>query len=100
MSSPAVTVHLPDNIYEYLSIRAAESKRTLPEELVRVVSLIIPEGQRLPPDLEDELARLPALDDDQLWDAAQGRVASEVDNRLEELADLRRERGRENEEGK
>src|SRR5439155_6431741 len=63
------------------------------EELVHVVSLVVPGEPRLPPQFEQELGRLPALNDEQLWNAARTVVVADVDERLEELADLRRERG-------
>lgn len=92
MSSPAVTVQFPDNIYESLQTRAAESQRTLQEELVHVVSLIVPGDDKIAADLERELASLTELNDQQLWDAANVRVASDIQERLEDLADFRQER--------
>ena len=54
MSTRTITVQFPDEVYEYLRTRAAESQRTLEEELVHVVSLVAPNDYRLPDDIQQE----------------------------------------------
>jgi hypothetical protein len=92
MTTPLVSVQFPDAVYEGLSARASKSQRTVQEELVRVVSLLIPGEPQIPAEFESQLAHLPSLTDDQLWDAAREQVASNVADRLDELSEQRRSR--------
>jgi hypothetical protein len=90
VASPPVIVQFPDEVYENLRTRAEESQRTLQEELVHVVSLVVPGEPQLPADFRQQLEQLPSLSDEQLWNAAHTRVAAEVEGRLDDLSDRRR----------
>lgn len=92
MASPPLTVQLPDLLYDNLRVRAEQSRRTVQEELVHVVSLIVPGVPVLPNELRAELDRLDSFTDDQLWTAARSRVAEADSERLADLNFDARER--------
>jgi hypothetical protein len=71
-------------MYDALSRRAADAHRSVADELVLAVQKDVT-GEQLSPELEAELAALPAAGDTALQAIAQSRL-SEVDrDRLEEL---------------
>jgi hypothetical protein len=92
MASPPLIVQLPDLLYDSLRARAEQSKRTVQEELVHLVSMVVPFQPALPADLQHELDQLGSLSDDRLWEAAKSRVADASIDRLDELSDERRNR--------
>ncbi|MGE0543123.1 MAG: hypothetical protein AB7R89_23425 [Dehalococcoidia bacterium] len=86
MAGRSVTVKLPDDLYERLQRRAVEAQRSIEVELVQLLTEVVPEDDdRLPPALEQELARMEAMDDAALWRAARPRFSARQSRRLESL---------------
>lgn len=86
MAGRSVTVELPDDLYARLERRAAEGRRSLGDEVVDLLARAVPrEDDRLPPELEQELARMETLDDAALWRAARPRFSARQSRRLESL---------------
>lgn len=86
MAGRSVTVQLPDDLYERLRRRAVESQRSLGDEVVQLLTEAVPDDvDRLPPELEQELARMETMDDAALWRAARPRFSARQSRRLESL---------------
>lgn len=93
MSALALTINLPEPIYERLARRASKTQRSLEAELVEAVATSFPdESDTLPIDMADAIAALHLLDDEALWRAARTCLAPEKAAELEELH-LRRQAG-------
>lgn len=93
MSSTSVVVDIPNSLYATLLDRAAQSKRTVQEEVLHVMKLVLPGEPVLPEPFRDELEQLSKLSDDDLWVAARTRVSDAVIDRLEDLSFKRGEQG-------
>jgi hypothetical protein len=85
MPAHAVTLHLPDSLYEYFQQQAEHARRTLEAELLRIVAAAAPVDEMLSPELEEAVERLSLLSDDELWQAARGVLSPEESARLESL---------------
>jgi len=85
MSARAVTLQLPEPLYDRIEHRAAEAHRTVEAELLDVVASAIPLSDELPPDLDDAVSHLSLLGDDELRQAAVSRMPEPLAARLEEL---------------
>jgi hypothetical protein len=77
-----ITVQLPDNLYQRMRRRARERNRSIEDEVVEVVEWVV---ATTPPSTADLLTQLPHLADDDLWRAAQLRVAPERAERMQAL---------------
>ncbi len=94
MITHAITVELPDPLYERIVRRATGAKRSIEDELATVVSEALSDASTgLPATLEEQLSQLQILADDDLWRAAELRVPAEEADRLEMLADKRATEG-------
>jgi len=80
-----VILELPDQLYQHLAGRAAQTRRTVAAELLSTLIDALPEAVVLPDDLAATLAALALLDDDELMRAAQSYLAVEAAAELEEL---------------
>ena len=88
MITHAITVELPDPLYERIVRRATGAQRSIEDELATVVSEALSDASTgLPATLEEQLSQLQILADDDLWRAAELRVPAEEAERLEMLAD-------------
>ncbi len=85
MPAHAVTLHLPDSLYDYFRHQAKRARRTLEAELLRIVETAAPAEEVLPPELEDAMARLESCSDEELWQSARSRLTAEESARLESL---------------
>jgi len=86
MAVQAVTVNLPESLYERLARRAIRTHRTVEAELVEAVSTSLPEEpDELPTDMAEAIAALHLLDDEELWRAAKTCLAPEKAADLEGL---------------
>src|SRR5215218_1811113 len=85
MAARAVTLHLPDLLFEKIERRAQEAHRTIEAELLEVVSTAVPAAEELSPDLDAEVSSLRFLDDAALWQAARTRLPIPDSERMEEL---------------
>jgi hypothetical protein len=86
MAVQAVTVNLPEPLYERLARRAQKTQRTVEAELVDAVTTSLPdEPDELPVDMADAIAALHLLGDEELWRAARQGLAPEKAADLEAL---------------
>ncbi|HRI67412.1 MAG TPA: hypothetical protein PK156_24380 [Polyangium sp.] len=86
MALQAVTVNLPDPLYQRLALRAGRAQRTVEAEIVEAVHSSCPDEQgELPTDLAESLAALNLLSDTDLWRAAKQHLEEEKSALIEEL---------------
>jgi hypothetical protein len=88
-----VTVAVPPTLFARLQRRAAQTHRSVEDELVLTLAETIGEEANLPADLEATVGILPTLGDDVLWAVARGRVPDDEAERLADLADKRQHSG-------
>jgi predicted transcriptional regulator len=94
MAVQAVTVNLPEPLYERLARRAQKTQRTVEAELVDAVATFLPdEPDELPVDMAEAIAALHLLGDEDLWRAAKQSLAPEKATDLEELHIKRQSEG-------
>jgi hypothetical protein len=74
MTARAVTLNLPQLVYERFQRRAEKTDRTIEAELLDVVAAAPVVNDDFPAKLEEELASLALLDDERLWLAARSRM--------------------------
>ncbi|MGH2585346.1 MAG: hypothetical protein ACRDJE_10580 [Dehalococcoidia bacterium] len=79
-------VELPEDLYTRLERRAAEAQHSVSDEIMHLLTEAMPaEGDRLPPGLEQELARMETLDDASLRKVARRWVSTRTSRRMESL---------------
>ena len=78
----SVTVQLPDNLYQQIRHRARQHNRSVEDVVVEVVEQAVTPHSSATADL---LAQLPHLSDEDLWRAAQLRVADDRSARMQAL---------------
>lgn len=94
MAVQAVTVNLPEPLYERLARRALRAQRSVEAELVDAVATSLPdESDELPADMADAIGALHLLGDDDLWRAARQRLAAEKSAELEAFHHKRQKSG-------
>ncbi len=85
MAQEALWVHLPATTLQRLRERAAQSHRTVEDEVREIVTAAV-DDDALPADLETELEALQAADDAALWQVAQtSRLSRETSDEIEQL---------------
>lgn len=67
VSTQTIVLHIPDDLYARVRLRAAQSQRSVEAEFVSVLAEAMPGDDELPLDLTEALAALKQLDDDDLW---------------------------------
>lgn len=85
MPAHAVTLKLPESLYDQLRRQAAEARRSLEAELLDVVSTAVFQKEELSADLSQILSGLQILDDEALWLAARLTLPDKVTERFAEL---------------
>jgi predicted transcriptional regulator len=85
MAVQAVTVSLPEALYERLARRAQRTRRTVEAELADAVATLPDEPDELPADMAEAIAALHLLGDEDLWRAARQTLAPEKAEAIEEL---------------
>jgi hypothetical protein len=85
MAVQAVTVSLPEPLYERLARRAQRTQRTVEAELADAVATLSDEPDELPADMAEAIAALHLLDDKDLWRAARQSLSREKAAEIEEL---------------
>jgi plasmid stability protein len=92
MAAQAVTVNLPEPLYQRLARRAIRMHRSVEAEIVEAVNTSLPEEPaELPADMAESVAALHLLGDDDLWRAARQRLDAEKAAEIESLH-LKRQR--------
>jgi hypothetical protein len=87
----AVTVSLPEPLYERLARRAQKTQRTVEAELADAVATLPDEPDELPTDMAEAIAALHLLGDEDLWRAARQCLSREKADDIEQLH-LKRQR--------
>jgi hypothetical protein len=85
MTAHAITLQLPESLYESFKRKADEARRTVEAEVLDAVAQAAPETDELPPDLVDSLAQLDAFEDEALWQLARSHISREESTELEDL---------------
>ncbi len=91
MTTQTVRLDVPELLYQKLRLRAAQSQRTVEDELLEVLATVVPVADDLPAELSAALTPLATLNDTELWRAAQTHLPANAATRLEELH-LKRQR--------
>jgi hypothetical protein len=85
MTVQAVTLSLPQTIYEQIRQAAAKAQRPLDEVLVEAVTAVAPVMDSASEQLRTGLAQMAYLNDAALWQAARATISPEQRERLEML---------------
>lgn len=93
MTVHAVTLHLPETLYERFRQRAEWSHRTLETELLDAVASAAPVEDELQPELAEAVEALDLLDDQELWHLARQTMSAEAVRELEALHGKQRDHG-------
>ncbi len=93
MDVQAVTVTLPEPLYERLARRAEKSQRSVEAELVDAVAVLPDEPDELPADMREAISALHLLGDADLWRAARQSLAPEKAAEIEWLHIKRQREG-------
>jgi plasmid stability protein len=99
MATQTLTLHLPDPLYARLQERARRFNRTLEAELLEVLNSAVPVEESLPDSLTEDVARLDAMDDAELWQVARSMLSKKEAARLEVLHLKRQKEGLSESEG-
>lgn len=92
MAHQTVTVAVPQPLYDHLKQRAAESQRSIEDEVVLTLAEAVADQEQVHGDLAATLASLATLDDAVLWQLARSRVAAEDAERLAALGNQQRDK--------
>jgi hypothetical protein len=91
MAETTITLTLPDALYKRAKDTARASSLTLEEVVATSVAVALPNLEdEMPLRVRESLAKLPLLDDEELQTVADSVMASEEQNRLEELVELQK----------
>jgi hypothetical protein len=71
MSRQAITVELPEEVYEHVKRAALGMKRPLERALASIVKAATPSLEKVPTQYRPELERMEALSDERLWKIAE-----------------------------
>jgi hypothetical protein len=85
MPAHAITLHLPDTLYERFRQRAEWSHRSLETELLEAVASAAPAEAELSPELIKAVEALERLADEELWHLARKTMSKEASQELEAL---------------
>ncbi len=87
MSHPALTLELPEDIYERIRRAAKGMNQPMEKALVNIVRAATPSLERVPAEYHAELEALEDLGDEELWKISRSRLAPAKQRRLERLLD-------------
>jgi len=85
MSQPALTLQLPDDVYERVRRTAKGMKQPVEEALVKIVQAATPSLEKVPRAYRAELEAMEDLGDKELAQIAAGRLAPAKERRLTQL---------------
>lgn len=74
MRQQAITVELPDDIYERVKRTARGMKQPVKQALVSIVKAAMPSLERVPPEYRPDLEAMESLSDGELWEIAESSV--------------------------
>jgi len=93
MSGQAVTVNIPEPLYQQIKERAERGNRTVEAEIVARLAAPVGPADELPSDVAEAIAPLSLLSDEELWLAARNRLAEEPARETEQLHHKRHREG-------
>lgn len=93
MAVRALTINVPEPLYERLARRANKANRTIEAELVDAAANLPEEADELPADMAEAVSALPVMTDEELWRAARHKLAPEKAADIEELHEKRQREG-------
>lgn len=93
MSVHAITLHLPETLYERFRQRAKWSHRSLETEVLDAVASAASEDGELSPELLQSLEALDQMADEELWRLARQAMPREASEELEALHFKQRDKG-------
>lgn len=93
MTAHAITLHLPETLYEYFRKRVEWTRRSLEDEVLDAVASGASLEEELSPELIGEVESLEALGDEQLWRLARQTMPREATSKLEALHFKQRDEG-------
>jgi plasmid stability protein len=85
MSSQVVMLKLPDDLYRQVEQRARQKQHSIEDELLSVVNNFL-RVEEIPEEIENAMAELSFLTDEELWQAAQTVLTQGENERMQELA--------------
>jgi uncharacterized protein YnzC (UPF0291/DUF896 family) len=85
MTVQAITLNLPQTVYEQIRRAAEKTQRPIDEVLVEAVTAVAPVADAAPEWLRANLAQMAYLNDAALWQAARATMLAEQRERLEAL---------------
>jgi hypothetical protein len=85
MSRQAVTVELPEEIYDKVKRAARATRRPVKQMLVRILKSAMPSLDEIPPEYRAELERMETFSDAELREAANARLSSTRQRQLNHL---------------
>ena len=74
MAQQAITVELPDEVYERVQRTARAMQQPLEQVLARIVTAAMPSLEKVPAAYHAELEALETLSDEDLWQVAQSQL--------------------------
>ena len=93
MTAHAITLHLPETLYERFRQRAEWSRRSLETELLEAVASAAPAEAELSPELIGAIEALEGRTDAELWRLAKTSMSKEASQELEALHLKQRDEG-------
>ena len=93
MTAHAITLHLPETLYERFRQRAEWSHRSLETELLEAVASSASAEAELSPELIKAVEALEGLADEDLWHLARKTMTREASQKLEALHLKQRDEG-------
>ncbi|MEW6206804.1 MAG: hypothetical protein AB1631_00450 [Acidobacteriota bacterium] len=85
MSRQAVTVELPEEIYDKVKRAARATKRPVRQMLVSILKSAMPSLDEFPPEYRAELEKMETFSDEELLETAKARLSSTQQRRLNYL---------------
>lgn len=92
MSGQAITLTVPDELYERLAQRATETDSSIADAALEAMAMALPTADDLPPEIADRLTLLDTLDDQRLWRVARSTLPQRAARRLRALSRLQEQR--------
>jgi hypothetical protein len=93
MTIQAITLNLPETVYEQIRRAAEKAQRPVNEVLVEAVTAVAPVIGIAPENLRTALAQMAYLNDAALWQAARATMTAEQRERLAVLHDKQQREG-------
>jgi len=85
MTVQAITLNLPQTVYEQIRRAAEKARRPVDEVLIEAVTAVAPVIDSASEGLRTALAQMAYLNDAALWQAARATMSTEQQERLESL---------------